>query len=223
MRRSSRERRYSSGVFLCFLRRKGAWSCPRASSLPGQGTRGRGFSVDAVRRVRLMTATILTATTRCLPNHRRPNVQPWWVWSRARCAVSMPISRSTNSRVWPMPPAPRSTLRMLQERPKPDPATFIGAGKVASLAAACAEADIDLVIFDNELTPAQLGQLEKTARAQGRRSDAADPRHLRPARADARRQVAGRTGAAEIPAAAPGRQRNRTVPPRRRHRHARSW
>src|SRR6188508_1266515 len=53
------------------------------------------------------------------------------------------------------------TLRMLQERPKPDPATFIGAGKVASLAAACAEADIDLVIFDNELTPAQLGQLEK--------------------------------------------------------------
>ena len=53
------------------------------------------------------------------------------------------------------------TLRMLQERPKPDPATFIGAGKVASLAAACAEADIGLVIFDNELTPAQLGQLEK--------------------------------------------------------------
>src|SRR6187455_1055349 len=53
------------------------------------------------------------------------------------------------------------TLRMLQERPKPDPATFIGAGKVASLAAACAEADIDLVIFDNELSPAQLRNLEK--------------------------------------------------------------
>jgi GTP-binding protein HflX len=52
-------------------------------------------------------------------------------------------------------------LRMLQERPKPDPATFIGSGKVASLGAACAEADVDVVIFDNELTPAQLGQLEK--------------------------------------------------------------
>jgi GTPase len=51
-------------------------------------------------------------------------------------------------------------LRMLQERPKPDAATFIGSGKVASLAAACAEADIDVVIFDNELTPAQLRQLE---------------------------------------------------------------
>ncbi len=52
-------------------------------------------------------------------------------------------------------------LRMLQERPKPDAATFIGSGKVATLAAACAEADVDVVIFDNELTPAQLRQLEE--------------------------------------------------------------
>src|SRR6266850_821276 len=50
---------------------------------------------------------------------------------------------------------------MLQERPKPDPATFIGSGKVASLAAACDEADVDVVIFDNELTPAQQRQLEE--------------------------------------------------------------
>ena len=52
-------------------------------------------------------------------------------------------------------------VRMLQERPKPDPATFIGSGKVASLAAACAEADVDVVVFDNELTPGQLRQLEE--------------------------------------------------------------
>ena len=52
-------------------------------------------------------------------------------------------------------------LRMLQERPKPDPATFIGSGKVASLAAACDEANVDVVIFDNELSPAQLRQLEE--------------------------------------------------------------
>jgi GTP-binding protein HflX len=55
----------------------------------------------------------------------------------------------------------RVALRMLQERPKPDPATFIGAGKVTALAAVCAEAEIDLVVFDNELTPAQLRQLEE--------------------------------------------------------------
>jgi len=52
-------------------------------------------------------------------------------------------------------------LRVLQERPRPDPGTFIGSGKAASLAAACAEADVDAVVFDNELTPAQLRQLEE--------------------------------------------------------------
>ena len=52
-------------------------------------------------------------------------------------------------------------LRMLQERPKPDAATFIGGGKVAALAAAASEADVDVVIFDNELTPGQLRQLEE--------------------------------------------------------------
>jgi GTP-binding protein HflX len=51
-------------------------------------------------------------------------------------------------------------LRVLQERPRPDPATFIGSGKLAGLAATCAELDIDVVVFDNELTPAQLRQLE---------------------------------------------------------------
>jgi GTPase len=55
----------------------------------------------------------------------------------------------------------RVVLRMLQERPKPDPATFIGAGKVSALAAACDEAEVDVVIFDNELSPAQLRQLEE--------------------------------------------------------------
>src|SRR5438445_12319008 len=51
-------------------------------------------------------------------------------------------------------------LRVLQERPKPDPSTFLGSGKVATLAASCAETGADLVIFDNELTPAQLRQIE---------------------------------------------------------------
>jgi GTP-binding protein HflX len=53
-------------------------------------------------------------------------------------------------------------LRVLQERPTPDPATFIGSGKVDSLAVACDEATVDTVVFDNELTPAQLRNLEAT-------------------------------------------------------------
>jgi GTP-binding protein HflX len=51
-------------------------------------------------------------------------------------------------------------LRVSQERPRPDPATFLGRGKLDFLAAACAEADVDAVIFDNELTPAQLREIE---------------------------------------------------------------
>ena len=52
-------------------------------------------------------------------------------------------------------------LRVMQERPKPNPSTFLGSGKVATLAASCAEMNVDVVIFDNELTPAQLRQLEE--------------------------------------------------------------
>ncbi len=52
-------------------------------------------------------------------------------------------------------------LRVLQERPKPDAATFLGRGKVDLLARAAEEAAVDVVIFDNELSPAQLRELQK--------------------------------------------------------------
>src|SRR5436189_1346513 len=53
-----------------------------------------------------------------------------------------------------------AVLRVQQERAKPDPATFLGKGKVTMLAAASSEARVDTVIFDNELSPAQLRNLE---------------------------------------------------------------
>ena len=52
-------------------------------------------------------------------------------------------------------------LRVLQERPKPDPSTFLGAGKIQTLAASAAETNADVVIFDDELTPAQLRHIEE--------------------------------------------------------------
>jgi GTP-binding protein HflX len=55
----------------------------------------------------------------------------------------------------------RVVLRVLQERPTPDPATFLGSGKVELLARAAAEADVDVIVFDNELSPAQLRELGK--------------------------------------------------------------
>jgi GTP-binding protein HflX len=50
-------------------------------------------------------------------------------------------------------------LRVMQERPRPDPSTFLGSGKIQSLAHSCVETHVDVVIFDNELTPAQLRQI----------------------------------------------------------------
>jgi GTPase len=52
-------------------------------------------------------------------------------------------------------------LRVLQDRPRPDPATFLGSGKVKMLATSCDELRADVVIFDNELSPAQLRNLEE--------------------------------------------------------------
>ncbi|MEO8679747.1 MAG: GTPase HflX [Vicinamibacterales bacterium] len=55
----------------------------------------------------------------------------------------------------------RVVLRVLQDRPRPDSATFLGSGKVEVLALAASEADADVIIFDNELSPAQLRELTK--------------------------------------------------------------
>jgi GTPase len=54
----------------------------------------------------------------------------------------------------------RVVLQMLQERARPDATTFLGKGKVGTLRGACEELAADLVVFDNELTPAQLRNLE---------------------------------------------------------------
>jgi GTP-binding protein HflX len=51
-------------------------------------------------------------------------------------------------------------LRVVQERAKPEPSTFLGSGKIELLAASCAEVGADLVVFDNELTPVQLKHIE---------------------------------------------------------------
>jgi GTP-binding protein HflX len=55
-------------------------------------------------------------------------------------------------------------LRVVQERATADPATLIGKGKAELLARACDEADVQLVIVDNELTPAQTRNLEEACR-----------------------------------------------------------
>jgi GTP-binding protein HflX len=50
---------------------------------------------------------------------------------------------------------------VLQRRDRPDPATYIGSGKAEELRELSEALDIDLVVFDDELTPAQQRNLEK--------------------------------------------------------------
>lgn len=49
---------------------------------------------------------------------------------------------------------------VVQHRPKADPATLIGSGKVEELAGAAAASGVDLVIFDHNLSATQLRNLE---------------------------------------------------------------
>ena len=50
---------------------------------------------------------------------------------------------------------------VLQRRDTPDPATYIGSGKADELRGLADGLDIDVVVFDDELTPAQQRNLEK--------------------------------------------------------------
>ncbi len=52
--------------------------------------------------------------------------------------------------------------RSISKREKPSPATFIGSGKVLELAHQIEEESIDLVIFDDDLSPGQQRQLQET-------------------------------------------------------------
>ena len=52
--------------------------------------------------------------------------------------------------------------KIVQPRETPDSAYFIGEGKIRELGALISEAGVDAIVFDNELTPAQTRNIEKT-------------------------------------------------------------
>jgi len=49
---------------------------------------------------------------------------------------------------------------LIQRRPRPDPATLIGAGKVEEIAAIAASTGAGLILFDHDLSPTQLRNLD---------------------------------------------------------------
>lgn len=54
--------------------------------------------------------------------------------------------------------------RVIQGRARPDPATFLGSGKVEEVMALAEEQKADWLLFDDELTPGQQRNLEKQAK-----------------------------------------------------------
>jgi GTP-binding protein HflX len=51
--------------------------------------------------------------------------------------------------------------QILQRRQRVDPATYLGSGKALEIAQLAGEKEADVIIFDNDLSPSQIGELEK--------------------------------------------------------------
>ena len=51
--------------------------------------------------------------------------------------------------------------KVIQNMDKPNPRTLIGSGKVEEIAALCADNEVELVVFDEELAPSQIRNLEE--------------------------------------------------------------
>jgi GTP-binding protein HflX len=56
----------------------------------------------------------------------------------------------------------RVVKRFLQRLPYPNPRTFIGEGKLNEIAAYVKENEVDIVVFDDELSPSQIRNLEQS-------------------------------------------------------------
>lgn len=50
---------------------------------------------------------------------------------------------------------------MMQKRPSPETATCVGSGMIQQIAEFCQQQEIDLLVFDRELTPTQIRNIEK--------------------------------------------------------------
>ena len=109
-----------------------------------------------------------------------------------------------------------------QNRRHVDPNWYVGKGKAEELVAAKRETGFDLLVADDELSPAQQKRARGAAQRQGHRPQPADPRHLRAARPDPRGPAPGRARPARVPAAAPDPAVDPPVADPGRHRLART-
>ena len=83
------------------------------------------------------------------------------IFLAARPGRSIPNTRSTSSPAWPRPPAQPSSCACCRSGRGPTRRRSSAVARCKALAASCDELRVDVVIFDNELSPAQLRNLEK--------------------------------------------------------------
>ena len=95
-----------------------------------------------------------------------------------------------------------SVKRFTQRLPQPSARIHVGPGKLEEIAGYCREQQIDVVIFDDELSPSQTRNIEK-AMPPHPRPYAPDPRYFHVAGADGLCQDAGAAGQLRIYAAPP--------------------
>ncbi len=104
-----------------------------------------------------------------------------------------------------------------QRRDAPDPAHFVGSGKIDEIRAAAEESECDVLLFDHELSGIQARNLEE-----GTGLRVLDRTQLIleifAARAEQGRQTAGRPRPPDVRASQADRARRRNVPPRRQRR-----
>ena len=110
----------------------------------------------------------------------------------------------------------------IQSLDKPDVRTFVGSGKIQEIKEFVEEADVDLVIFDDELSPIQLRNIEKEIperKILDRTNLILDIFAQRAATA----QDASRTCAVPVPPAAVDQHVDALAETKRRHWHEGAW
>ena len=91
--------------------------------------------------------------------------------------------------------------KFYQKLDYPNPVTFVGTGKLQEIKEYVIENEIGLVIFDDELSPKQLRNIETSG--ENTRPYQPDPRYICQPRPDCQRKDASRVGTIQIYVASP--------------------
>ena len=117
-----------------------------------------------------------------------------------------------------------TVARLTQQKENPDVRTYLGKGKIAELSDLCRKNDIDVVIFDDELSPSQIKNIENDMELDVRVIDRSmlilDIFALHAVSGEGKK--AGRACSTQIYCSAPYGQGNGTFASRRRNRYERS-